>query len=290
MIEIWTCDRKPTLIGNIHADANSFPDAVSKISIKLKDSQPPVFLLKSEGEPVLVLKLIRPKSKEDEIIQYIYSILPNYIPKVFFMHETPHGKIMAQRAIKPVVLNSGKTVITLRDFLSPSVFSLVTKSEMQCLLKQIITFLYKMQQSDPEFTHNDLKCDNILLTEADTDFQVIIIDFETVTLAEFKTEFDTDLKTMADFGLGLEYSPYTDLHLVFLEIWNKLNATKKQSWAYEFIMFTSDIFPLPFMQTYTEKGKFVTKCNRLNSLGRKYLKETNTLSLLDALEHPFLNK
>jgi hypothetical protein len=121
-------------------------------------------------------------------------------------------------------------------------------------------------------------------------FQVIIIDFETVQSSEFNTDFDTDAKTLADFGLGLEYSPYTDLHLVFLEIWNKLNTTKKQSWAYEFIMFTSAIFPLPFMQTYTEKGRFVTKCNRLNSVGRKYLKENKTLSLLDALEHPFLNK
>jgi serine/threonine protein kinase len=278
------------LIGNIHADANSFPDAVSKISTRLKESQPPVFLLKSDGEPVLVLKLIRPKSIEDQIIEYIYSILPNYVPKICFMHETTNGKIMAQRAIKPVVLNSGKTVITLRDFLSPSVFSLVTKSEMQCLLKQIIYFLYQMQQADSQFTHNDLKCDNILLTESENDFQVIIIDFETVTTSEFHTDFDADPKTLADFGLGLEYSSYTDLHLVFLEIWNKLNTCKKQSWAYEFIMFTSAIFPLPFMQTYTEKGRFVTKCNRLNSLGRKYLKENKTLSLFDALEHPFLNK
>lgn len=295
MIEIFTCTKQPTMIGKINATSESFPDALCKISAKLKDSQPPVFLLKSNSEPVLVLKLIRHKSKEDLIIQYVYSILPNFVPNICFMHDTPHGKIMAQQAIKPVVLSCGKSITTFRDFLTPHIFAFVTKEEIKCFLKQIIYFLYQMQLADPKFTHNDLKCDNILLTESTTDdtlFQVIIIDFETVTSSEFTlADFDTDSKTLADFGLGLEYSSYTDLHLVFLEIWNKLNSLhKKQSWAYDFIMFSSAIFPLHFMQTFSEKGKFVTKCNRLNSLGRKYLKENNTLNLEQALQHPFLNQ
>jgi hypothetical protein len=156
-----------------------------------------------------------------------------------------------------------------------------------------------MQDADPAFTHNDLKCDNIMIGEGEfgpdpNPFQVIIIDFETVSTSNFGlVDFDADEQTLSDFGLGLRYSPYTDLHLVFLEVWNKLNMlSTKQEWAFDFVIFSLAIFPLHFMQLWTEKGKYVTKANRLNLRGRELLAqlraENKILSLDQALQHEFL--
>jgi hypothetical protein len=98
--------------------------------------------------------------------------------------------------------------------------------------------------------------------------------------------YNADAKTLEEYGIGLQYCALTDLHLVFLEIWYRLNALpQKQEWAFDFILFSTSIFPLQLMQTYLEKGKFVTKTNRLNSAGRKCLQHTK---LETALDHPFI--
>jgi len=254
-------------------------------------------MLKIDSEPVLVLKMLRPRSREDQILEYVSGIGPQYVPRIRFLHQTEDGVIMAQAAVGPVKLESGKTVHTLRDMLQPQVFAKVSRAEIRAFFSQVITFLSQMQEADPAFVHNDLKCDNILLTPSDdAPFQIIVIDFETVATSKFGlSEFDADDQTLVDFGLGLGYSAYTDLHLVFLEVWHKLNAlATKQDWAYDFVVFTLAIFPLHFMQTWAEKGKYVTRFNRLNANGRSALDQLRErekiLSLRSALQHPFLTK
>jgi len=291
------------MIGTIRAypDQDAFSAAIYKIAAKLRFLKPPVVMLRTDDEPVLVLKLLRPQSQEDQTLEWIRGYVPTFVPNMRFTYATEWGNVMAQDAVIPYKLANGHTVSTLKDMLQPHIFSTVSRSEIRSFLRQIIYFLHHMQTVDPAFTHNDLKCDNVLLTTSPNgQMQIIIIDFETVSrsqsqcsglgLARFGT---TDSQTLFDFGLGLEFSPYTDLHLIFLEIWNKLNMlSTKQEWAYDFVIFSTEIFPLHFMQTWSDKGKYVTRFNRLGPQGRAILDDLRAkqkiLSLGQALDHSFL--
>jgi hypothetical protein len=89
---------------------------------------------------------------------------------------------------------------------------------------------------------------------------VVFIDFETVTGTRFpKFKVETTRKNLMDFGLddSLPFSPWTDLHLVFMEVVRYDIAG--------FSEFIQHFYPLDYFKTL---NPLVTSQNRLNARGR----------------------
>jgi serine/threonine protein kinase len=197
-------------------------------------------------------------------------------------------------------------VSTVRDLVDVRSLPL---SFLKNILLQIICILVTLQAALPNFAHNDLKLDNIMLRYSDgsdieyNDFivsapliDVVIIDVETATWDERK-EVENLAKVphhvLQDFGLCIEtWSSWTDLHLVFMEI---LFYGNRKPWRAQVQAFFGDIIKPQVLKSHQEGNTlFVSPRNRLNEKGRKvinFLMENgDCFSLKKLLSHSFLNK
>jgi serine/threonine protein kinase len=229
-------------------------------------------------------KLIRKTSKEKEIILVLQHVFPpQHLVEFLPCEETD---IIYTKAVKPLHEN----IRTLKDVLkhSTTVPLVVCKS----ILAQIIALLVYAQEKDCKFAHNDLKADNILVTNEPSPepltigkyqiqhagVRVIFIDVETVTGTLFPALDLSEIpqKVQEQFGLdpSIPWCSWTDLHLVMLEYWTKVNSLKP-SWTLLFQEFLKECMPMKVFCTYNEGNIIMlSNYNRLTKKGRNAI---NTL-------------
>jgi hypothetical protein len=163
---------------------------------------------------------------------------------------------------------------------------------------QTIAILDHLQRFSTQFCHNDFKADNVMLERCQTNLEfgayrinswgvkVILIDAETVTGAGYKTSpllKKLSKSSRAAFGFDTLFSPYTDLHLLCMEI---LLECKKSNptWKTDFVRFlTNDCIPIEYF-----KDVYVTTENRLNTVGRLALEQLGR-PLSKMLESSYFN-
>ena len=220
-----------------------------------------------------IAKRLREKSDEVERLQILKNILPHTIDilhisnRIFIMPEIQGLKY------QNIHLRSVNDVFA--DRILPHVPFVIIKT----ILLQIILCLQAAHSVDPEFCHNDLKLDNILIEEKECSIgnihfenmiRIVFIDAETVTGTKFPPlSIDAPKELKAEFGLGLEWSEYTDIHLVLLEMWSKIRKTALRQ---EFQVFLENIMPLPIFDSFQEGNKCLTPRNRLSEKGRAIIK------------------
>jgi hypothetical protein len=158
---------------------------------------------------------------------------------------------------------------------------------LKSILFQAIYILYTLQRHKLEFTHNDFKSDNLMLERCQDPIMIVdapriwrincwcvrlvLIDAETAAGALFKPSplwSKMSKASRASFGMDFPFSPYTDLHLLCLEL---LHACKtwNASWKTSFLEFLEEwCIPLQYFN-----APYITKDNRLNGIGRIALKQ-----------------
>jgi hypothetical protein len=149
---------------------------------------------------------------------------------------------------------------------------------IKSILFQIISLLDHLQQWETKFCHNDFKADNVMLERCQTPLllgthrifswgvRVVLIDAETVTGFGYKTSplvKKLSKSSRAAFGFEAMYSPYTDLHLLCMELLLECKRSRP-IWQNDLVQFLeTDGIPVEFF-----KDVYVTSENRLNSVGR----------------------
>ena len=221
----------------------------------LKKSLPVVFLRKN-NEYVGVVKLL--KNEEDIRLERLSSLIPANSTSILYTNST----LLITHYVQP----ASTQIKNFADFLS--ILKDIPFYMLLYVLYQLFTIFASIHTQNPTFAHNDCKVDNILLT---TDLKVVLIDAETCTGESFPPlKINAPKHTLQDFGLGLPWSAWTDMHLILLEVWTQIKK-QKPAWAPEFLFFLSSILPMSCMKTYAENSPYVSVQNRLNKKGRDYL-------------------
>lgn len=205
--------------------------------------------------------------------------------------------ILLMSYVRP--FNHNPPVNTLKCLLTPYNHRYIPWPDklVRSIVLQSICLFIKLQDNALEFTHNDFKSDNVMLEYTPypiLDFgflrmncycvRVVMIDAETVSGAVYKTSpllGKMSKSSMASFGLDFPFSPFTDFHLLCLEL---LYACKsfRPSWTAEFVQFLEE-FGIP-LQYFNHP--YITNENRLNGIGRIALKQLGR-SFHGMLKSPF---
>ena len=182
-------------------------------------------------------------------------------------------------------------ISTLRDMFVPRVCrNVCTETIIKSIVFQVLSCLVRLHSHDLNFTHNDMKAENILLEKCDLPFltydttrifsngvRIVFIDAESVTGKNFKCSLQNSMSAslQKDFGMELDaqWSEFTDFHLVCMEILFACK-TSRPKWGLHFAEFLErDGIPLQYF-----KAPFITKENRLSCSGKTELgKERRSL-------------
>jgi len=250
-------------------------------------------LLACEDPPVLYVR-------HNDLIQYVLkrsrSKTEAYnLQKLFFCTPWSHCTRLLQHSTDVMLMNyvmpylHNPPIKSLRCFLaSHQAQRAVINCEglLKSIVFQCIALLVELQQHKMEFAHNDFKSDNIMLERTpmscmmlrDTRFycwgvRVVLIDAETISGAIYKSSplvGKMSKSSKASFGLDFPYSPYTDLHLLLMEIVYACKRLRPE-WGPAFVKFLEeDAIPCQYFG-----DPYVTKENRLNGIGRIALKQTD---------------
>jgi len=175
-------------------------------------------------------------------------------------------------------------ISSLKDlFVSQVCRNVCTETIIKSIIFQILSCLVRLHSHGLNFTHNDMKAENILLSKCDAllvfdtgrifsnGVRVVFIDVESVTGKGFQCTLQTSLSASSqkDFGMEVnaEWSELTDFHLVCMEI---LFACKvcTPKWGLQFAEFLErDGIPLKYF-----KEPYITTENRLSSSGKAELR------------------
>lgn len=188
------------------------------------------------------------------------------------------------------------TIKTFRQFLCHAKTCPWPLNTLKSIIIQCILLLSHLQHWNTEFSHNDFKADNVMLERCEATFlyigdyiveawnvKVVLIDAETASGCFYKQSpllSKLSKSSKSSFGLDFPYSPFTDIHLLFMEI---IFAMKEGFQADGFLEFLdSDGIPTDyFLEPY------ITKENRLNGVGRIALKQSS-LTLTSMLNSSYL--
>ena len=167
---------------------------------------------------------------------------------------------------------------TLRDLCVPRVCRIFcSESMIKSILYQCLLVLRALQTHQIDFTHNDMKAENILLEHCEAPIlhydprvyskgvRVVLIDMESVTGAVFPCTLKKSLSVLHQREFGLDDSPwcsFTDIHLVCMELLFACR-TSYPSWGPAFAAFLESSIPLHFF-----KPPYITSVNRLSKLGK----------------------
>ena len=175
-------------------------------------------------------------------------------------------------------------ISTLKDLFVPRVCrKFCSEVLVKSIVFQLLSCLERLHSHKVEFTHNDMKAENILLSRCELPIlcfpstriyckglRVILIDAESVTGLVFPCSRGRALsqKDKKDFGMFERWSELTDIHLVFMEILFACR-TSSPSWGSKFAAFLeTDGIPLKYF-----KAPYITCQNRLSLLGKDALRE-----------------
>lgn len=318
VLDVWSMGKDSRRVGRAMLGKDGLEGLVEELGGKLCTLSPPVVSLRSaNSDPLLVLKLVREHSHEPENLQALLKHLKTldfFSVQLVSVFPTSRGTVLCTKAAAPATLDCGMTVKSLRELLSRTVLQRVSKAELASICAQVCVFLSHMQSSSPQWTHNDFKADNILLSawpnkkqrhihfnslQIDAPFHIVVIDAETIAGEGFKgLGLDScEEHVLCNFGLDTNtpFSPATDLHLFLLEILFHIDFKSKHKpiWVTDFVVFCSAACPMSMFNTHATGGKYVTQLNRLNADARRLLDSLYTegkcKSPKDLLSHPFLS-
>lgn len=175
-------------------------------------------------------------------------------------------------------------ISTLRDMFVPRVCrNVCTETIIKTIVFQTLSCLVRLHSHGLNFTHNDMKAENILLEKYDKPFltydtrrifsngiRVVFIDTESVTGKTFQCSLQKSMSAtmQKDFGMEVdaEWSEFTDFHLVCMEILFACK-TSRPKWGLHFAEFLEqDGIPLKYF-----KPPFITNENRLSRNGKMEL-------------------
>lgn len=179
-------------------------------------------------------------------------------------------------------------ISTLRDLFVPRVCrNFCSEVLIKSILFQTLSCLARLHSHNVEFTHNDMKAENILLEKCEAPLlvfdtcriysrglRVVFIDAESVTGKVFACSLRDKLSASLQRDFGMEndvpWSAFTDFHLVCMEILFACR-TSQPSWGVQFAEFLEmDGIPLKYFKT-----PFITRENRLSRLGKSTLSAEN---------------
>lgn len=265
---------------------------LDELSLVLDKLNPPILFLKckTSGQIKGVLKKSRSATEEYNLKRLFLHCLPGHC--VSLLKST--SSIFMMNFIQPFQhqpsIKSFKCLLAWHRQV-PNI-ALVLKSA----LFQTIAILNHLQMFNTQFCHNDFKADNIMLEKCYCNLEfgtyrinswgvrVILIDAETVTGIGYKTSpllKKLSKSSRAAFGFDTLFSPYTDLHLLCMEILLECKRNSP-SWKAEFVQFLSnDCIPLEYF-----KDVYVTTENRLNTVGRLALEQLSR-PLAKMLDSPY---
>ena len=184
-------------------------------------------------------------------------------------------------------------ISTLRDMFVPRVCrNVCTETIIKTIVFQTLSCLVRLHSHNGlDFTHNDMKAENILLEKCEVPFltyetsrifsngiRVVFIDTESVTGKKFQCSLQKSmsLSMQKDFGMEVdaEWSEFTDFHLICMELLFACK-TSRPKWGLQFAEFLEkDGIPLQYF-----KPPFITKENRLSRNGKTELaKEHRSLA------------
>jgi len=240
--------------------------------------------------------------QKPRVIFIVHNDIVCAVAKICLAHEFNFNEIMNKVFPPhsfPQVLGHENSLIIFKsvDPLSHRIKSMKDALEVgdvniiKSVLAQLFAIWIYAHANDRNYTHNDLKADNILLTAekdavisiGDYDIRsfgvrVMIIDFETATGTLFpRIRVDVSKKMLLDYGLdeSLPFSPWTDLHLVCMEVLRHEISG--------FAEFLSKYYPL---DAFVVGNQFVTCHNRLNARGRALM---NAHSIEELLKDEYFN-
>jgi hypothetical protein len=264
--------------------------------LKLLETQtPPLLLCRVKKTCVAVIKCTRSQNETHNLRQlhlqltsHCGAVLKSAGPILLMSYVRPFHQEPPIRTLKCLLTQYSHQCLPWPDKLVKSI-----------VLQSICLFL-KLHSQNLEFTHNDFKSDNVMLEYSPhpiLDFghlrmncwcvRVVLIDAETVSGAVYKPSpllAKMSKSSMASFGLDYPFSPFTDFHLLCLEL---LHACKsfRPVWTNEFIQFCEDFgIPLQYFN-----APYITRENRLNGIGRVALKQLGR-SLYSMLSSPFFTE
>lgn len=265
-----------------------------------QNQHPPVVFCKKDDNDCFYAKILRDYSKEREIVEILrQNVLPPQHVIEFLPCEETTTEIAFTKAVEPF-FGSVKTVKDMLNCVSNMPISIC-----QSVLAQIICLFILGQEKDPQFAHNDLKADNVLITKETSSeplqigkysirhygIRVVIIDCETVTGSLFPTLSLKEIPEPVQYEFGLHpsmpYSTWTDLHLMLMEFWIKIKNSNC-TWKNTFYLFLKACMFPKFFTTYAEGNMLVSKYNRLNSKGRlalNYLMDKKEVKSIQEIIH-----
>ena len=294
-MKVFSCDGKQCLC--TLPDSTTHEQLASLLTTRFSTLRPPVTQI--VGPSHLYAKYLREGSTEDEILQFLQTVLP---PEHLVRREGRCANILFLQRV-PILsrhVRSWQDVLANVKTLPLVVF--------QSIFAQIIALVVVAQERIFGFAHNDFKCDNILITSSPNaesvigSFQVshrgacvVWVDVETVTSQVTpRPKFPQASKEALEvFGMAEdeEWCSWTDLHLLFMEC---LYAVQKYppSWCAVFLDFVNDCVPLAILKTHKDGNtKLLTSMNRLSRQGRVTVNEllaSGTMkSPRDVLRHSF---
>ena len=267
------------------------------LSRLLAAEDPPLLYVRHNNLIKYVLKRTRSKT-EAYNLQRLFSCTPWSHCTRLLLHSSD---MMLMSYVMPYLHDP--PIKSLRCFLaSHHAQKAVLYSEglLKSIVFQCLALLLELQQHNMDFAHNDFKSDNIMLERTplscmmlwNTRFyckgiRVVLIDAETVSGAIYKSSpllGKMSKSSRASFGLDYPYSPYTDLHLLLLEILYSCKRLKPE-WGPAFVKFLEDdAIPCQYFG-----NPYVTKENRLNGIGRIALKQLDR-KLDDMLKSSFFEE
>jgi serine/threonine protein kinase len=257
---------------------------------------PPILFLKY-GHVRGVVKLSRNEEEPKKLktMEYLLGDLDSHVVKVLHADKT----IFAMSYPRPYL--NFPVIRTLKDLFIPRICrGFCSEQLLKSILFQCISCLQRLHSHGLEFTHNDMKAENILLECCEAPIllfdtgriysqgvRVVFIDAETVTGTVFPCSLIKSLSLAKQRSFGLDYltwSAFTDIHLVFFETLFACR-TSNPYWGSKFAAFleTGGI-PLKYF-----KAPFITTENRLSAVGKISLK-LETQSLDHMLQSSYFNE
>ncbi len=241
----------------------------------LEKMTPPILFLKY-GHVRGVVKLSRndEEPKKLKTMEYLLGDLDAHVVKVLHAEHN----LFAMTYPRPFL--TFPAIRTLKDLFIPRICrGFCSEQLLKSILFQCISCLQRLHSHGLEFTHNDLKAENILLESCEAPLllfdsgriysqgvRVVFIDAETVTGTVFPCTLIKSLPLAKQRNFGLDYSTwsaFTDIHLVFFETLFACRTTNPP-WGAKFAAFL-ETFGIPLKYF---KAPFITTENRLSAVGK----------------------
>lgn len=249
----------------------------------LKKQRPSILFLKSIYYENFIRGVVKLAKNEEESMQLIkiqamLGDLGEHIVRVLQVK----GRMFLMSYPRPFQVFP--PIKTLKDLFVPRVCrKFCSENLLKSIIFQVLCCLERLHSHNVEFTHNDMKAENILLSRCEMpllsfpDCRIyskgvcaVFIDAESVTGLVFPCTLGKALsqKEKREFGMFEKWSEFTDIHLVFMEILFACRTTSP-SWGTRFAEFLeTDGIPLKYF-----KAPYITCQNRLSLLGKDALQK-----------------